>query len=85
MMTQFKIEWIDRGQEPQHPANPNFPRGVAVDLRSVHKPPFCETDLPYPAARCGYYEIECAKCGLRVMVTTAGRADDPRSVMMSCR
>jgi hypothetical protein len=84
-MTALKIEWVDRGIEPQSPPNPNFPNGVDADLRSNRNAPSCKTDLPYPARRCGQYVIYCGKCGLRVMVTTAGRRDDPRSVLMNCK
>jgi hypothetical protein len=84
-MTALKIEWIDRGFDPRNPPDPNFPNGVDADLRSNRDAPSCKTDLPYPARRCGQYVIECGKCGLRVMVTTAGRRDDPRSVLMTCK
>jgi hypothetical protein len=85
MASNFKIKWIDGKKEPQVPADANYPRGITIDLRSTHKPPFCETDLPYPARRIGFYAIECTKCGLSVMVTTAGRADDPRAVIVTCK
>lgn len=45
----------------------------------------CETRLPYPAARCGTYVIECSKCGLSVACTTAGRPDDPRLARLPCK
>lgn len=44
----------------------------------------CSIELPYPAKRCGVYVIECAKCGQKNALTTAGRPDDPRTVTMGC-
>jgi hypothetical protein len=80
----FRIDWIDSGREPQLPANPAFPDGVDVDL-SERATTTCVVDLPYPAKRCGAYRIQCDQCGTGVMVTTAGRADDPRAVRIACR
>jgi hypothetical protein len=84
-MAALKIEWVDGGREPQCQPDPNFPNGIDIDRRSNRAAPSCKADLPYPAVRCGYYLIECSKCGLRVMVTTAGRRDDPRSILMTCK
>jgi hypothetical protein len=79
-----KINWVDGRRKPQNPPNPNYPNGIDVDLtaRSLKT---CTVALPYPAPQCGYYMIECPECGLRTAVTTAGRADDPRSVKMACK
>jgi hypothetical protein len=81
----FKIEWIDDKREPRNAPNPNFPDGVDVDMRSDRTAHACQTKLPYPAKRCGLYVCECRVCGLRVAVTTAGRRDDPRSLMVNCK
>lgn len=78
----MKIEWIDRGREPQCAPDPAFPLGK--DLDTTHGAPSCFTELPYPAPRCGLYIVECETCGLRVGITTAGRFDDPRSVKLAC-
>jgi hypothetical protein len=85
MVTTFKVEWVDDGRESIAPANPHFPDGIEIDGRRNREAPSCKTDLPYPAARCGHYVIECGKCGLRIVLTTAGRRDDPRSVQMNCK
>jgi DNA-directed RNA polymerase subunit RPC12/RpoP len=80
----MKIEWIDAGREPSCKPNPAYPDGIDIDLSrgaSVR----CQTALPYPARRCGAYVVECPVCGIRVMVTTAGRPDDPRSVKIACK
>jgi len=80
---QWKIEWHDHGREPQCPPNPDFPDGVDIDITDGARPA-CATLLPYPAKRCGYYVVRCKVCGMSVVITTAGRPDDPRSVWMAC-
>lgn len=81
----FKVKWIDGKREPQCAPNPNHPSGADVDMRHDADEPSCLCDLPYPARRCGVYAVECSKCASRVVVTTAGRADDPRSVRVTCK
>ena len=82
----LKAKWIDRHLEPKQKPDPAYPLGIDVDMtvageRSARS---CTTALPYPAKRIGYYVIECSRCGIRVVVTTAGRPDDPRSVKVPC-
>lgn len=84
MIGQWSITWEDSGREPREPPDPAFPSGV--DLVAARPTgPRCSTPLPYPARRCGLYLVRCTRCSLRVAVTTAGRADDPRSLTVSCR
>jgi hypothetical protein len=46
----------------------------------------CFTFLrPYPTPRCGKFMVKCDVCGEMVIVTTAGRRDDPRSVRLPCK
>ena len=80
---QWEISWVDRGFEPQHPPNPAYPNGVDCDLSGGG--PYCETPLPYPAARCGDYVVRCNRCSWLGIVSTAGRTDDPRSLKVPCR
>lgn len=80
--TQFKIVWIDRHREPQCPPNPLFPNGIDLDVSDGALA--CRAELPYPAKRCGYYFVECQKCLTNALITTAGRADDPKSVKLTC-
>lgn len=83
-MSKFNVEWYDLGRKPQVTPNPNYPRGIDVDLaRDATKS--CRVELPYPAPQVGFYVVSCWECGLRVGLTTAGRADDPRSLKMACR
>ncbi len=81
--------WIDRGFAPRQPPNPDYPDGLDLDLRTdadkEHNKPSCEIKLKHPAVRVGYWLIRCQLCGLRTIVTTAGRVDDPRSVRVLCK
>lgn len=79
----MKVEWVDGERWPQCAPDPAFPNGKDLNV-SKEGMPCCETLLPYPAKRCGYYIVACDSCGLRIAVTTAGRPDDPRSVRVAC-
>jgi DNA-directed RNA polymerase subunit RPC12/RpoP len=80
----LKVEWIDRGREPQCPPNPAHPKGIDIDA-TYGAFASCETALPYPAKRCGLYVVDCPDCGQRIVITTAGRTDDPRSIKLGCK
>lgn len=80
----MKVEWIDRGTEPQNPPDPNYPMGIDIDA-SDGAAAACKVQLPYPAKRCGYWYVECPTCGTNALITTAGRPDDPRSVKLACK
>jgi hypothetical protein len=80
----FDLVWVDKEREPQCAPNPDFPDGVDVDV-TMGQRPACRSTLPYPAARCGFYVVTCKRCGYRAAITTAGRPDDPRSVMIPCQ
>ena len=80
------VVWKDGKRDPQCPPNPDFPNGVVVDMSGgAHDLFTCSTELEYPAPRCGVYIVTCAKCGLSVGVTTAGRPDDPKEIIVACR
>jgi hypothetical protein len=79
------VTWIDREREPKCPPNPAYPDGITVDLRIDKEVEACVVTLDYPAQRCGLYVVQCHDCGLRIGVTTAGRPDDPREVIIPCR
>lgn len=81
---EFEITWTDRGRDPQVQPNPTYPHGIDLDVTAGRKPA-CVAALPYPAPRCGYYTVRCNLCRFAVACTTAGRADDPRSIKMPCR
>ena len=80
----FKVTFVDSGREPQCPPNPEYPKGMHVDM-SLGATVTCEAKIPYPAPRCGAMIIECEKCGLRVAVTVAGRVDDVHTVKIACK
>lgn len=78
-----RVRWVDVGREPQCAPNPAYPTGIDVD-GSFGAENTCTVALPYPAMRCGRYEVKCRACGRTAAVTTAGRPDDPRSVKIAC-
>jgi hypothetical protein len=78
------IKWIDSGRWPQVTPDPNYPHGIDLD-GSNGADKSCDVKLPYPAKRIGVYTVECKMCGICVLVTTAGRPDDPRSIKMACK
>lgn len=80
----FVYRWFDSGVEAQEPANPKYPNGVVV-VAGNNPEPACSFVLPYPAPRVGQWEVECFKCGKRVRLTAAGRADDPRVIRVGCK
>lgn len=82
LSSKFHVRWVDRRLEPKNPANPRFPNGVDIDSGAR---PACRVTLPYPAKRIGFYLIDCEICGTNAVITTAGRKDDPRSVMLPCK
>ena len=81
--TNFKIDWIDSYRKPQQKPNPLYPNGMDIDA-SAGAQVTCETALPYPAKQCGHFLILCRTCGQNIVVTTAGRPDDPRSLKIAC-
>jgi hypothetical protein len=80
----LNVKWFDAGMEPKETPNPKYPFGIDVDL-SEGKHPTCSTALPYPARRIGHFKVSCDRCRLVIALTTAGRADDPRSIRIACR
>ena len=83
MEQEMTVEFIDSGREPKCAPNPAYPDGQDIDASSGAEAT-CTADIPYPAPRCGVMLVKCAKCGLRVGLTVAGRPDDPKSVKLGC-
>jgi hypothetical protein len=82
----WKIEWVDGRRDPQNAPNPAYPNGIDIRLTTdATVGPTCINPLPYPAKRCGYFVVFCESCDQRVIVTTAGRPDDPRSLQLAGR
>lgn len=84
MRGKLKATWFDGGRWPQSPPNPAYPEGIDFPASSPTLP-HCRISLPYPAKRIGHYVVDCATCGMTILVTTAGRPDDPRSVAVNCK
>lgn len=81
----FHITWIGSGRTAQCAANPAHPDGIDVTIPHPPGQATCTTPLPYPARECGAHRIACRICGATVMVTAAGRRDDPRSLTVPCK
>jgi hypothetical protein len=80
----IKIEFVPSGRgKAQCPPDPRWLNGVNLD--AAGQGPGCKVTLPYPAPECGHFRIFCTECNCMVVVTAAGRVDDPRSVVIPCR
>lgn len=84
MKIDHDVKWVDAGYFAQCKPDPEYPDGMDLDLsRGARK--VCKVKLAYPARRCGHWSVNCKSCGVMVMVTASGRADDPRSVTIGCK
>lgn len=79
----LNVKWIDGQREPKCAPNPAYPKGIIIDL-SKATTVTCTAELPYPAPRCGYFLVTCTVCNSTNIITTAGRPDDPRQVIIPC-
>jgi hypothetical protein len=83
---QFHVTFIDGGRSATQPPNPEYPNGIDLaPYEGYVDTPLCKVELPYPARCVGGWRVECVKCGAGIICTTAGRADDPRSITVPCR
>jgi hypothetical protein len=80
----LKVEWVDGRREPKCSPDPRYPEGIDLDMTNGQNAT-CETSLPYPAKRCGYFVVTCSLCNLSIAITTAGRVDDPRFIKVPCK
>ena len=84
-MKEPRIEFQPSGRgKAQCAPNPAYPAGVAIDGSSLGAPS-CTAILPYPAPECGYWFVSCDECPFTLMVSAAGRPDDPISVRVPCQ
>jgi hypothetical protein len=74
--------WFGAGRKAQHPPDPRYPLGMVMD--GTQGRPGCEAKLEYPAPCIGKWLITCDVCGTKVVVTAAGRPDDPHTVRLPC-
>jgi hypothetical protein len=78
-----EVKWVRRGGPPQSPPNPEYPNGIDLD---PGERPACKVELPYPTQSfIGIYFVSCNLCKTTSAITTAGRPDDPKSVMLPCK
>lgn len=84
MGSQHTVRWHDAGELPTQPANPDYPKGIDLDVAGGALEVCTVLLRPYPAPRIGVFVVTCQRCGFRAKVTTAGRADDPRSIRLPC-
>ena len=80
----IRVKWVDSGREPQCDPSPDYPKGRDIGIFDGTSENICVASLPYPARRCGYFWIHCKTCNFSVVLTTAGRPDDPRSIALPC-
>ena len=80
----LQVEWVKTGGRAQVRANPEYPGGIDVDV-SNGASFTCGAPLPYPAPSIGRWMVTCKACDMRVVVTAAGRPDDPRSIRIACK
>lgn len=81
-MTQFKINFLSTGRQPECTPNPEYPHGIDLD---PGERPACLASLPYPADCVGTWIVSCKRCKTSVAITAAGRPDDPRTIMIPCK
>lgn len=82
MATHVSVKFVPSGSgKARCDPNPNYPNGLDI---KIDRNPYCFVALPYPAPECGHWSLLCERCGLTVVVTAAGRSDDPKSVEIPC-
>lgn len=79
----LKTRFISQGRKADTPANPAFPDGINVNMCGIARE-CCSTELPYPAECVGSWHITCDACTISVLITAAGRRDDPRWLYVAC-
>ena len=80
-----QVEFIASGRgKAQCPPDPAYPKGIPLDAVGARNCPSCTVELPYPAPECGMWRVDCTECGMSVLVSAAGRPDDPISVKLPC-
>lgn len=80
----LEVTFLSHHRKPTCAPNPAHPNGIDVDLTDGARVA-CLAELPYPAECCGVLIVRCNKCLESVAITTAGRADDPRTVKLPCK
>ena len=87
----WEIGWKPRagGRKPEVASDPKYPNGIDLFRINDVSNPSCRGELPYPVLwpehGLGILIIACNVCGMKTVVTTAGRLDDPRSLTLNCK
>lgn len=82
-LSKLTAQWFGIGRKAQHPSNPAYPEGIRLDMGGSGKA--CSIEFDYPAPEVGSWLVKCELCGLSVLITAAGRPDDPRSIRVPCK
>lgn len=64
--------------------DPKYPDGMIIDAAKPGEQA-CAVDIPYPAPECGQFLVYCETCRMSMIITAAGRPDDPKSVRIPCK
>lgn len=83
MTGDFEIKFVPSGRGlAQCRPDPNFPDGR--EMQAGGGGPSCTITFPYPAPECGWFRVQCRRCFFRIVVSAAGRVDDPKSLTIPC-
>lgn len=84
MSEHFEVKFIPSGRGKARCApDPAYPKGIKIDCAPAGVAT-CRVTLPYPAPECGWFEVDCRLCGYQLLVTAAGRPDDPTAITVPC-
>ena len=77
-MSEIDVKFIASGRgKARCPSDSAHPDGIDIDATNGEEGVW--VDLPYPAPECGVFVITGSDIG-NVVITVAGRPDDPRRV-----
>jgi hypothetical protein len=79
----ISVQFLDSGRTAKEKPDPRYPDGKRINL-AAPEARSCTRNLPFPAPRCGQYDIICGLCGFRALITVAGRPDDPCMITLPC-
>lgn len=84
-MKSHDVKFVRSGRgKAQCAPDPAYPKGKAVRMPGIEALPHCVVEVPYPAPECGWFLVTCSDCPVRLVITAAGRPDDPVSVTVPC-
>lgn len=81
----MSVRFMPSGRgKAQCASDPDLPEGVVLKADVPEGTPTCSFTLPYPAPECGWFDVHCEQCGQSILVSAAGRPDDPTAVILPC-